>query len=49
MGISLKLNVIARLEFELVFYDIAEQHVSHYTTGTYPNGFKYFYQILIII
>ena len=32
--ISLKENVKARLEFELAYYDIAVQHISHNTT---PN------------
>ena len=30
-GISLKVNVIARLEFELTYYDAAVQHISHYS------------------
>ena len=33
MGISLKENLIAQLEFALVYYDVAVQHISHYTTG----------------
>ena len=36
-GISSKVNVIARLEFELVNYDIATQHVSYFTTGVLPR------------
>ena len=32
-GISPKVNVIARLEFELAFYDVAVQNISHYATG----------------
>ena len=39
MGISPKVNVIAWLEFELAYYDIAIEHVSHYATGTQPNHF----------
>ena len=27
------MNVIVRLEFELAYYDVAIQHVSHYSTG----------------
>ena len=39
-GISPKVNVIARLEFELAYYDIIVQHVSHYATGDlHPNYF----------
>ena len=32
MGICPKVNVIARLAFELTYYDVAVQHVSHYAT-----------------
>ena len=28
------MNLIARLEFELAYYDVTVQHVSHYATGT---------------
>ena len=28
------MNLIAQLEFELAYYDIAIRHISHYTTGT---------------
>ena len=31
--LSLKVKVIARLEFELAYYDVAVQNVSHYTMG----------------
>ena len=34
--ISPKVNVIVRLRFELAYYDIAVQQVSHYATGTPP-------------
>ena len=37
-GISAKVNVIARLEFELAYYDIAVQHVIHSTTRTSPES-----------
>ena len=33
-GISPKVSVIARLGFELAYYDIAVQHVNHYATWT---------------
>ena len=33
-GIFPKENIIAWVEFELTSYDIAIQHVRHYTTGT---------------
>ena len=36
-GISPKVNVIAALEFELVYNDVAVQHVSHYDTETHPS------------
>ena len=29
-----KVNVIVRLKFELVYYDVALQHVGHYATET---------------
>ena len=32
--ISLKVKLIARLEFEHTFFVVAVQHISHYTTGT---------------
>ena len=32
--ISLKVNVIERLEFELAYYNVAVQHVSYYITRT---------------
>ena len=31
------MNVIARLEFELAYYDVAVQRINHCTTGTYPK------------
>ena len=33
-GIGPEVNVIARLEFELAYYDVAVQHNSHHATGT---------------
>ena len=36
-GISSKVNEIARPEFELSYYGVAVQHVSHYATVTYPH------------
>ena len=35
-GISLKVNRLARLEFELIYYDVAVQYISHYATKTLP-------------
>ena len=35
-GISPKVNVTARLKFELATYDIIAQNVSHYATETLP-------------
>ena len=34
--ISPKGNVIAQREFELAYYDVADQYVNHYATGTSP-------------
>ena len=31
-----KVNVIARLEFEIAYYDSAVQRINHYTTKTHP-------------
>ena len=39
-GINPKVNIIVRLEFELVSYDVAVEHISHYVTGT-PNFKRY--------
>ena len=36
-GISLKVNVIAWLDLELTYYDIAVQHVDSYTSETPPE------------
>ena len=33
-GLSPKVNVITRLRFELVYNNVALQHVSHYATPT---------------
>ena len=33
MSISPKLNIIARLEFELVYYDVEVEHINHYATA----------------
>ena len=35
--VSPKVNVIARLEFELAYYNVTIQHVSHYTTWPAPS------------
>ena len=40
-GISSKVNVIARLEFELTNNDVAVQHLSHYIMGTSPSNNRY--------
>ena len=36
MGISLKVNIIVGLEFELTYYDISVQHVNRYAIVTHP-------------
>ena len=35
-GICPKVNVIAQLEFELIYNDSTVHHFNHYTTKTYP-------------
>ena len=37
-SISSKVNVIASLEFEHAYYDVAVLHVSHDATGTPPKN-----------
>ena len=51
-GICPKVNVIARLGYELAYYDSAVHRFKHYTTRTPPfflhsDGFKYCYLTLI--
>ena len=35
-GNNLEVNVMARVEFELAYYDVTDQHVNHYTTRNLP-------------
>ena len=42
-SISWKVNMIARLEFELAYFEATVQHVSHYTTGTHFIDLKHFF------
>ena len=37
-GINPKVNIIAWQEFELIYYDVAVQHINHYTMGTSSRG-----------
>ena len=37
---SLKVNVIARLEIELSYFDLSVQHVNHYTPGMPLTAYK---------
>ena len=48
-GICLKVNVIARLEFELAYYDSAVQRFNHYTMRTPPFVLKTFVQNCICV
>ena len=41
------MNVLAELEFELIYYDIAVQHISHYIKGT--PLIKIMYHIMLTI
>ena len=36
-GISPKVNVIPQLDFELIYYDVAVQHINHHLKGTAPH------------
>ena len=38
-GIRLKVNVIVRLEFELIYCNVTDQLVSHYTTENFPHKY----------
>ena len=40
-GICLKVNVIARLEYELTYYESAVHHFNHYTPTRTPPDFKF--------
>ena len=45
-----KVNVLARLEFDHAYFDVAVQHISHYAMGTLPfHGFKYLLLFIIVI
>ena len=46
-GISLKVNIIAQLEFELVYHGVAFQHISHFSRGSSPPGYIIKYIIYI--
>ena len=39
------MNLLALLEFELAYYDIVVQHISHYATGIIPKKvlIKYYF------
>ena len=39
-GICLKVNVMVRLEFELVYFDIAVEYVKHSAMGTSQTRFS---------
>ena len=34
------MNLIARLEFEIAYCDVTDQHVNHFATGTHPFKFN---------
>ena len=40
-GISLKVNVIAQLEFEQAYFEAAIHYISHYATGISPYIYIY--------
>ena len=41
-GLCPKVNVMAQMKYELAYYDIAVQYVSHSTTGPPPVFYYYF-------
>ena len=45
-SISLKLNVIAWLKFEVIYYDVAVQHVSHYAMGMLLKGLVTLFKVI---
>ena len=38
-----KVNTLARLEFELAFYDVTVQHINHYVNATSPDSRSHMY------
>ena len=44
-----KVNIIARLEFELVYYELTVQYISHYTMGTPRPSVDRFIVISVLI
>ena len=42
-GISLKVNVITWLEFELAYCEVTVQYVCHLTTETTPTTYDYYF------
>ena len=44
-GISTKVSVLARLELELAYYDVAVQNINHYTTETSQHHTQTFFSI----
>ena len=44
-GISTIMNIIAQLEFELTYHDVADKHISHHVKRISPH---YVYFIIII-
>ena len=38
-GISLKLNIVACLEFEVAYYNVSLQNISHYTREIQKKGY----------
>ena len=45
-ALVLKMKVISRLEFELAYYTVADQHISHYDMGISPRAKNIFKRIL---
>ena len=39
--ISPKVNVIARVEFELAYYDVVVQHISHHVMGHHSHALHF--------
>ena len=47
-GIKQKVNVVARQEFELAYYDVAVKHISHLPIANLPTEFWFLKKCLIL-
>ena len=43
-----KVNVIAKLEFELVYFEAVIQHYNHYITDTFPGFYLRYWEVFLL-